>query len=124
MRTADLSMSGCYVDTLNPFPLGTIVRLQIQKESVTAGFCAKVLSCHPGSGMGLVFEGITPTQRATLAKWLGKQSGLESDFVVSPPTEVAKKQSEDQPCFERLIDILTRKGVLSKSEALSLLRDI
>jgi hypothetical protein len=124
VRTADLSMSGCYIDTLNPFPLGTILRLQIQKENATSGFCAKVISCHPGSGMGLVFEGITPTQRATLVKWLGKQSDIESDFVVSPPTEVTKKQSEDQPRFARLLDILTRKGVLSKSEALSLVQDI
>jgi hypothetical protein len=126
VRTADLSMSGCYIDTLNPFPLGTIVRIQIQKESATAGFCAKVISCHPGSGMGLVFEGITPTQGATLAKWLGKQPDSESDFSVSPPTEVTKKQREDQPQlrFARLLDILTRKGVLSKSETLSLLQDI
>jgi PilZ domain-containing protein len=124
MRTADLSMNGCYIDTLNPFPLHTVVRLQIQKENASVEFCARVITCHPGSGMGLVFEGITPTQHTALDKWLGKQlAGVESDFVVSPPAEVTKKQSEVQQRFARLIDILTLKGVLSKSEALSLLQD-
>jgi hypothetical protein len=125
MRTADLSTGGCYIDTLNPFPLNTPIRLQIQKESATVEFRARVISCHPGSGMGLVFEGITPAQRSTLAKWLCKQSArLESDSAVSPPTKATKDRSEDQPHFARLLDILTRKGVLTESEALSLLRDI
>jgi hypothetical protein len=124
-RTADLSTGGCYIDTLNPLPLDTLVRLQIQKESATVEFCARVTTCHPGSGMGLVFEGMTLQQRSTLAKWLGKQAvDLESDSAVLPPTEATTDQYEDQPRFARLLDILTRKGVLSQSEALSLLRDI
>jgi len=118
-RTADLSMSGCYIDTLNPFPLDTIVRLRIQKESATVELCSRVISCHPRSGMGLVFEGITPAQRATLAKWLLKESaGLESVSAASPPTEATKENCEDQPRFARLLDILTRKGVLSKRKLL------
>ena len=74
VRTADLSTDGCYIDTLNPFPLDATVRLQIQKESATVEFRARVTSYHPGSGMGLVFEGTTPEQRSMLAKWLCKQS--------------------------------------------------
>ncbi|PYU36369.1 MAG: hypothetical protein DMG31_01140 [Acidobacteria bacterium] len=125
VRTADLSTGGCYIDTLNPFPLHTTVWLQIQKESATVEFRAKVTSCHPGSGMGLVFEGITPAQRSALAKWLCKQSaGFESDSPVSPPTKATTDRSEDQPRFARLLDILTRRGVLTESEALSLARDI
>ena len=122
VRTTDLSMNGCYIDTLNPFPLDTIVRLRIQKESTTVELCAKVISCHRGSGMGLVFEGITPAQRAALAQWLLKQSaGLESGSAASPPTEATKGHCEDHPHFARLLDILTRKGILTKSEVFSLL---
>lgn len=125
VRTADLSMTGCYIDTLNPFPLDTVVRLQLHKKSATLELCAKVISCHPGSGMGLVFEGITSTQSTTLSNWLCQESvGLESDFVVSQPAEVTEEQFDDQPRFARLLDTLERKGFLSKSEVLSLLRDI
>jgi PilZ domain len=123
VRTADLNTSGCYIDTLNPLPLETTVRLQIQKESATVEFRARVISCHPGSGMGLVFEGITPEQRSTLAKWLCKQpTELQFGSTVSPRTE-GKGRFEDGQRFANLLDILTRKGILSKSEALSLLRD-
>ena len=122
--TDDLSTAGCYIDTLNPLPLDSIVRLHIQKELATVEFRAKVTSCHPGSGMGLVFEGITTAQRATLVQLLRNQSAdLEFDSVISPPAEATKHQSEDHPGFARLLDILTRKGVLTESEARSLLRD-
>lgn len=124
-RTADLSTAGCYIDTLNPLPLDSIVRLQIHKEKATVEFRAKVTSCHPGSGMGLVFEGITTAQRATLAQWLRNQSvGLEFDSAISPPAEATRHHSEEHPGFARLLDILTRKGVLTESEALSIFRDI
>ena len=124
-RTADLSTGGCYIDTLNPFRLDTTVRIQIQKERAIVEFRARVISSHPGSGMGLVFEGITPEQRSMLAKWLCKQSAdLEAGFTVSPRTEGSKDRFEDDQRFAKLLDILARKGVLSQSEVLSLVRDI
>jgi hypothetical protein len=124
MRTADLSTGGCYIDTLNPFPLGSPVRLQIQKEGATVEFRARVTSCHPGSGMGLRFEGITAAQRAALTKWSCKQSAdLGANSAVLPPTEATKDRSEDRSRFAKLLDILTRKGVLSQSEVLALLGD-
>jgi PilZ domain len=124
-RIVDLSTGGCYIDTLNPFPLNTIVRLRIQRQSATVELCAKVTWCHPGSGMGLLFEGVTSTQRATLSRWLCKEPILpESSFVVPSLTKLTQEQLEDQPRFARLLEILERKGVLSKSEVLSLLRGI
>src|SRR4029077_17648755 len=54
-RTADLSLHGCYIDTLNPFPVGTRVRLQLVKNDQREEFRAEVASCHMGSGMGLIF---------------------------------------------------------------------
>jgi hypothetical protein len=96
VRTADLSMGGCYVDTLNPLPLDTPVRLHIEKERAVFEFHAKVISCHPGSGMGLVFERITPAQRSMLTKWLCKQSaGHEGDSFVSPHIQVTTQHSDD-----------------------------
>ena len=54
-RTSDLSMSGCYVDTLNPFPVGEALDLWIQKTNETLKMRASVRTQHLGSGMGLVF---------------------------------------------------------------------
>ena len=65
-RTSDLSPQGCYVDTLNPLPVGASVRLQIHREGLILDALAKVSARHAGLGMGLVFGELTGSQRAVL----------------------------------------------------------
>jgi hypothetical protein len=126
MRTADLSTRGCYIDTLNPLPVAATVRLQIQKENEAAEFRAKVVSSHIGSGMGLVFEGMTSEQRAMLGKWLrGQSTAPTADFGILPrQREVVESnaQIDEDPRFLRLVNLLHRKGMLNESEVRALLR--
>src|SRR5690242_18430922 len=79
-RTTDMSLRGCYIDTLNPFPVGTRVRLQLMKSGQRVEFRAEVTSCHMGSGMGLIFERLTPAQTDTVVSWLEDSSSGESSF--------------------------------------------
>ena len=124
-RTSDLSLNGCYIDTLNPFPVGTSVRLRISKGEEPFEVQAHVSSQHPGSGMGVVFRDIAPAYRSTLECWL-----CES-LVPSEPPPMALPQVEktaqsgaiDDSRTIRLIHTLVRKGVLTHSEAVGLLRD-
>ena len=51
-RVSDLSLRGCYVDTLNPLPIGAAIRLQIRHADATFNALAHVSSSHVGSGMG------------------------------------------------------------------------
>jgi PilZ domain len=119
-RVADLSLHGCYVDTLNPLPVGSTVRLQIQKANEALDVLAKVSSQHPGSGMGLAFSDIAPEQRAMIRSWLA-----DSGPVAQARLSSKANQTEDasQVYAIRLINALVRKGILSKSEATELLRD-
>ena len=122
-RTSDLSLQGCYVDTLNPLPIGAAVRLQIQRAGMTLDVLANVSSRHAGSGMGLVFGEIAETQRAIVESWLGElglppRTLFENAF---PPPKQATLPDAD--CAARLVQILLRKGVLSQSEATEVLRD-
>jgi hypothetical protein len=41
-RSSDVSLSGCYVDTLNPFPEGTVIRIRLTRENVSFEANAKV----------------------------------------------------------------------------------
>jgi PilZ domain len=123
-RVADLSVHGCYVDTLNPLAVGSDVRLQIQKANETLELLGSVSSQHPGSGMGLEFEEITPEQRATLKSWLADAAPTEVEFT--SPRSLGKRRKTgdmDEIYALRLINVLVRKGILSKSEATELLRD-
>src|SRR5690349_8292683 len=89
-RTTDISVQGCYIDTLNPFPVGTRVRLQFTKNNERAEFRAKVTSCHMGSGMGLLFERLTPAQRKTITSWLDSASSpAETSFSAPASTAVS-----------------------------------
>ena len=122
-RTSDLSAQGCYVDTLNPLPVGAAVQLQIHRASMTLDVLANVSSRHAGSGMGLVFGEITETQRAVVECWLG-ELGLPPRTRFEDAFPQAKQAaSSDTDCAARLVQVLVRKGLLNQSEATEVLRD-
>jgi hypothetical protein len=75
-RTGDLSLHGCYVDTMNPFPADANVRITIthMEEKFTA--IGKVAHSKPNVGMGISFTEIAPQDRTTLVRWL---SGVHGD---------------------------------------------
>jgi hypothetical protein len=126
-RTSDLSLQGCYIDTLNTLPKGTRVRLQLNKNNQRLEVRAQVTACHVG-GMGVVFEQLSPAQQGTVVSW------LESTFApAEAPFRSARSIStaapEDKPKEKTrfgvsLVRILERKGVLTHSEAAELLRDL
>jgi hypothetical protein len=71
-RTSELGIGGCYVDTLNPFPKGTLVELRILRDQGVFETKAKVVYCDPRFGMGLAFTQMTPDQRSLLEAWLAE----------------------------------------------------
>jgi PilZ domain-containing protein len=120
-RTSDLSPQGCYIDTLNPLPVGAAVRLQIQRAGLVLDVLANVSSRHVGSGMGLVFGEIAGAQQAILESWLSElglppRAVFEKPFPAENPT-----LSLGNDCATRLVHVLLRKGALSQSEAREIL---
>jgi len=69
-QTSELGMGGCYIDTLNPFPEGTLVRVRIVKDSGAFESSAKVVYVLPGFGMGLAFTHLAHDQKLVLEKWI------------------------------------------------------
>jgi len=70
-RTADVSRTGCYVDTLNPTPTGTEVRVRLIHEGQELDLLARIVYVSPRLGMGVRFdESITAAQLAVLDRWL------------------------------------------------------
>jgi PilZ domain len=126
-RTSDLSRQGCYVDTLNPLPVGSMVRLQIHRSDKLLDAIAHVSSRHAGSGMGLVFSELTSSQKALLGMWLtelalpprGVFGEAPKPSSVTPGVPSAKGSTGTA----RLIQMLLRKGILSQSEANELLSE-
>ena len=70
-RTSDLSRSGCYIDTLNPTPSKTVVRVRLTHLSEELELPGRVVYTSPGLGMGIRFdENLTPAQASVLDRWL------------------------------------------------------
>jgi hypothetical protein len=70
-RTSDVSRTGCYVDTLNPSPTGTVVRVKFNHNGEQLDLLARIVYVSPRLGMGVRFdESITPEQLAVLNRWL------------------------------------------------------
>jgi PilZ domain len=69
-RISELSSLGCYVDTVNPFPDGTELRISIRYGCSACDFTGRVIYTHPGFGMGVRFGETTAEDRATLDAWL------------------------------------------------------
>jgi c-di-GMP-binding flagellar brake protein YcgR len=67
--TADLSLSGCYIETLFPIPIGTNLDLQLSIETVLL-IAATVVTCDPQVGNGIRFIRMLPEDRKALEAFL------------------------------------------------------
>ncbi len=69
-RISDLSFNGCYIDTVNPLPDGTLVRLRIFTETHAFEAPATVVHSQAFLGMGMKFREVQPESAQVLRLWL------------------------------------------------------
>jgi hypothetical protein len=70
-RSSDVSRSGCYIDTLNPIPVGSQVQVRLRRGDEVFDSPARVMYVCPGLGMGVMFsKDLADTQLAILDRWL------------------------------------------------------
>jgi hypothetical protein len=69
-RVSDISLYGCYFDTISPFPEGTSILLKIVRVLVFFEAQARVVYSQPNLGMGAEFEEIHPYFLKVLQGWL------------------------------------------------------
>jgi hypothetical protein len=71
-RVRDVSQQGCYVDTSDALPLGTVTGVRITKGAQLFEARARVVYSRAGKGMGLVFTDIEPERLRTLETWIAE----------------------------------------------------
>ena len=67
--TLDLSLGGCYFETIFPFPIGTELDLRLQAETALP-ISAVVVTCDPQVGNGIKFVKMLPEDRKALEAFL------------------------------------------------------
>jgi hypothetical protein len=128
-RVSDIGMGGCYVNTINPFPQGTLMHIRIRKENECFAAQAKVTYSQLHMGMGLIFVSAAQDQVILFQKWLLALSGAVaplSDPSASAAQDgsAAKAKADPGEVLNELLVLLTRKGLLTEEEGSVMLRKL
>jgi hypothetical protein len=69
-RVSELSLHGCYLDMMNPFPQDTLVLVKIFAGEDFFQAKAKIIYVQPNLGCGVSFLEIDPQSLAVVGRWL------------------------------------------------------
>jgi hypothetical protein len=69
-RVSELSMNGCYLDMMNPFPTGTLVLVKISAGEAFFEARSKIVYSQMNMGAGVGFLEVKPDSQAVLERWL------------------------------------------------------
>jgi hypothetical protein len=69
-RVSELSMHGCYLDMMNPFPPGTIILLKIFSGELTFQSRARVIYATQNMGAGVAFVDVDEKYKHILERWM------------------------------------------------------
>jgi hypothetical protein len=69
-RVSELSLHGCYLDMMNPFPTGTLVLVKISAGEAYFEAKSKVVYSQQNMGAGVGFLEIAPPSQVVLERWL------------------------------------------------------
>jgi PilZ domain-containing protein len=76
--TSDLSLHGCYIETVFPFPLGTLLDLKLQIDG-TLLVQATVATCDPQVGNGIQFTRMLPEDIDELKAFIAAAEKAEAE---------------------------------------------
>lgn len=69
-RVSELSLHGCYLDMMNPFPTGTLVLVKISAGDAFFQAKGKIIYSQMNMGAGVGFLQVEPDSQTVLERWL------------------------------------------------------
>jgi len=69
-RVSELSMNGCYLDMMNPFPTGTLVLVKISAGEDLFQSKGKIVYSQMNMGAGVCFSECDQASRIVLERWM------------------------------------------------------
>ena len=82
VNATDISGNGCYVETVMPLRIGTILKAEFWNDEERVLASATVRTCDPGVGMGVEFTGMTDEAKARFQAHLDK---IDQSNLAQPP---------------------------------------
>lgn len=131
-RTTDLGPGGCFVDTTVPFPVGSKLRIMLQKGKNTVQTAGTVVYSQVGLGMGIAFDDDDAEQRLALVEWLAEITGDRQQIAqeiarmpqpASTGHHPGHQRGPEWTSLVRLVRLMIGKGILTEAEGTSVLHD-
>lgn len=129
-RTTDLGPGGCFVDTVNPFSVGSKVQLLLRKGKTEFQTHGVVVYSQNGLGMGIAFSEINLAQQDALQLWLAEIAGHTTPMhEIKRPGKAFEqnlnwlRSASDRAALVRLIQLMITKGILTEAEGSSVFMD-
>ncbi len=82
INATDVSGNGCYVETILPLPVGTMLRVDFYLDSQRINITAVVRTCDPGVGNGIEFTGMPLEGKQSMQKYL---DSIDPQMGISAP---------------------------------------
>jgi hypothetical protein len=67
--TSDLSESGCYIESIYPHPIGTVLEMSLQLDDTVLAL-GTVVTCDPQVGNGIKFTKMLPEDQEELHNYV------------------------------------------------------
>lgn len=80
INATDVSGNGCYIESMQPLPRGTVLRVDFWMDTEHIKISAVVRTCDPGVGNGIEFTGMQPEAKARLQAYL---DGVDPQMGIS-----------------------------------------
>jgi hypothetical protein len=94
---SDLTLGGCYLEMLSPFPMSTLVELKMNPGNTTLHVHGQVRTSPSGMGMGISFTGLTPEDFEKLRKLAPPDAAPPKPASVASPPKTATAPTSSQP---------------------------
>jgi hypothetical protein len=127
-RTSDLSLGGCYVDSITALPIGATLKMRLTHEGKFFETKAKVVASTANMGMSLVFTETESQQIEILEEWIRELNGEVVPCEAALP-EIKSQQPGEQgsniaglDALNELVIELMRTGVLSDLKGRAILQ--
>jgi hypothetical protein len=96
-QLSEISSRGCYIDALQPVPVGSELHLSIFGGATSCELDGKVIYGHSGggmgvAGMGVLFGKIGAMQHLTLQTWLNNLATNRSQPAATSSTSDQQRQ--------------------------------
>jgi PilZ domain len=80
-RVSELSLYGCYLDMMNPFPVGTLVLVKISAGDGYFESKSKIVYAQTNMGAGVVFLDTPAEHKPVLERWLEEAGRTQQNRV-------------------------------------------